>query len=270
MNNDLLILENISYGNHERQKFDLFVPDKIKTETGIIVFIHGGGWCEGDKSGHHPDAKYFCSLGYICAAINYRFVEDNISIFDELDDISTALKAIKRTLSEHGYNINKSILSGGSAGGHLSLMYAYTRIDDSPVPPVAACVYCPPVNCYSSDFLLEISGEFEDWKYHILSKCCGVPMNQETFLHPEQQNALKKISPEKYVTCNIVPTAVFHGKNDELVPYKHIINFIDTLNKLGIKNDLLIYEKSGHSMKDDPECDSEAKRIIYDYAELYF
>lgn len=260
---------DISYGNHERQKVDIFIPQKPKTVCGIILFVHGGGWCEGDKSGHHIDCRYFSEYGYICAAMNYRFVSENISIFDELDDISSAIKTIKEKCSEHGFNIDKLILSGGSAGGHLSLMYAFTRKEESVITPVAACVYCPPVNCSASDFLLGISGEFEEWKYDILSKCCGYKLTGNTFLNKREQNALIKISPQTYISPECVPVAIFQGKNDELVPSEHIYNFIDRLNFNGIKNDLLIYENSGHALKDDPETAIQAKNIILGYAEMY-
>lgn len=266
---DITELSDISYGFHERQKVDIFIPEKTKTNCGIILFIHGGGWCEGDKSCHHTDCRYFSGLGYICAAMNYRFVAEDISIFNELDDIASALKTIKKKCAEYGFDINKAILSGESAGGHLSLMYSYSRKDESFVTPVAACVYCPPVDCSAYDFLYGISNEFEDWKYDILSKCCGYKLTKETFLNEQEQTALKLISPENYVSAGCVPTAVFHGKNDELVPLDHIYKFIDSINADGIKNDLLIYENSGHTLKDDPETAVQAKNIISRYAEMY-
>ena len=267
---DYIQINDVSYGNHERQKADIFIPKNAKSNSGLILFIHGGGWSDGDKTLHHKDTTYFCNLGYICAAMNYRFVTKEISVFDELDDITMALKAIKSKLSEYGYDVNKLILSGGSAGGHLSLLYAYSRKKESPINPVAACVYCPPVDCSDSDFLLGISGEFEDWKYEILSKCCGLTVNKSNLHNSEQQYALKKISPDEYVSPECVPTAVFHGKLDELVPLEQINKFINHLNRLGIKNDLLIYENSGHAQDKDPDAVQISKKIFQKYAEMYF
>ena len=84
------------------------------------------------------------------------------------------MKTIKDKCAEYGFSIDKSILSGGSAGGHLSLMYAYTRIDEAPVTPVAVCAYCPAVKLETTDFLMGISGEFKEWKYGVLSAACGL------------------------------------------------------------------------------------------------
>ena len=51
------VLKDISYGNHERQKTDIFIPKTVKSDSGLILFVHGGGWTEGDKSFHHKDSE---------------------------------------------------------------------------------------------------------------------------------------------------------------------------------------------------------------------
>lgn len=264
------ILKDIPYGSHERHKLDIFMPENPKCTSGVILFIHGGGWVQGDKSGHHHDNDFFSKSGYITATMNYRYVDENTSVYDELDDITEALKSIKIECSKYGFNIEKSILSGGSAGSHLALLYAYTKADQAPLTPVAACVYCPPVDCAKPDFLLGISGEFEDWKYGVLSKCCGVRINRENLLEEPQQKALKKISPQEYVSESCIPTAIFHGRLDELIPFSHIENFINLLNANGVKNDLLIYENSGHALDKDLEIANKTRDVIKEYAENYF
>lgn len=269
MEKEYTSLIDIEYGKHERQKLDIFIPKNVKCNTGIILFIHGGGWTQGDKSGHHHDTDYFCHFGYICASMNYRYVSEKINVFDELNDISSALNTIKTECIKYGFNIEKAILSGGSAGSHLSLMYAYTRQDESPVQIVAACVYCPPVDCSKADFLLGISGEFEEWKYQVLSKCCGFSITKDTLLEKEQQQALKSISPETYISSRCVPTAVFHGRIDELIPIEHIHKFLFKLDKYGIQNDIIIYENSGHGLDKNPEAASAAREIFNNYAQTY-
>lgn len=269
MNTDLFIFKDIPYGEHERQKLDIFIPEDSRCKSGVLLFIHGGGWSSGDKSVHHAEAEFFCKLGFCSVTMNYRYVSEGINVFDELDDITCALKTIKEKCSEYSIDARKVILSGGSAGAHLALLYSYTRQDVAPIKSAAACVWCPPVDCSASDFLLGISGEFEDWKYEILSKCCAVEISKDDFTDAEQQKALKRISPKEYVTNKCVPTAVFHGKSDELVPLAHIYKFIEQLNENGTKNDFLLYENSGHALDKDPDTSLQAKKIIADYAEKY-
>ena len=270
MDNNFIFLENVAYGNHERHSLDIYIPKTVKSHSGVILFIHGGGWHQGYKEAHRPDAEFFCNEGYISATMNYRFVSESLNVFDELDDISSALETIKIKCSEHGFNTKKLILSGASAGAHLSLLYAYTRKEIAPVFPVAVCAYCPPVDCSKNDFLIGISGQFENWKYEILSKCCGIKITKDTFLNEPQQQALKRISPQNYVDEFTVPTAVFHGKLDDIIPLEHIREFVNLLKENGVKNDLLIYENSGHTLDKDPETAEKTREIIRDYALKYF
>ena len=263
------IIRDIPYGGHERHRVDVFIPEDAINNTGVIFYIHGGGWTSCDKSAHHKDCEHFCNLGYICATMNYRYVDENTTVHDELDDITQALKAVKEICAEKGFLINKVLLSGGSAGAHLALMYAYTKSAASPFEITSVCAYCPPVKMEAPDFLLGISGEFEEWKYGVLSAACGVKVNRETLLCEEQQTALKRISPLYYVDASTVPTAVFHGVKDELVPFEHSVEFVRLLSENGVKNDLLIFENSGHAQDNDPEKVIEAKEIIKKYAEMY-
>ncbi len=270
MENKFTVFPDVHYGTHERHRMDIFIPEKPKSQKGFILFIHGGGWHDGDKEIHRADAEFFCNLGYICATMNYRFVTDDLSVFNELDDISSALETIKNKCAEYGFYIEKVLLSGGSAGAHLALLYAYTRKEESPATPVAVCAYCPPVNCAKPDFLIGLPGEFEEWKHGLLSKCCGFTVNKENLLSPQSQKALKRISPEEYVSEAVVPTAVFHGDNDELIPFEHIKSFVALLNEKGVKNDFLVYENSGHLLDKTCETAAKAKEIIKNYAEMYF
>ena len=110
------VMKDIPYGEHERHKLDIYFPDKIKCNSGLIFYIHGGGWTSADKSVHQPDCEHFCSLGYICASMNYRYVDGNITIFEELDDIKDALETVKKICCQKGIAVTKVLLAGGSAG----------------------------------------------------------------------------------------------------------------------------------------------------------
>jgi acetyl esterase/lipase len=42
---------NVSYGQHPRQVYDLYLPEgRTQENTKVIVLVHGGGWTSGDKS----------------------------------------------------------------------------------------------------------------------------------------------------------------------------------------------------------------------------
>lgn len=261
------ITEDLPYGAHERQKADIFIPNDPKSLSGILFFIHGGGWTVGDKADYRGEIDYYCNLGYICSSISYRYVDGKTLISDQLDDITESIGAIKKKCAELGFNIEKLIFIGASAGSHLALLHAYTRKNEAAIPAVAACLYCPPVYCYEDDF---ISGNLEGWRYDVLSKCCGIEMNRENFLSAEPQEALKQISPALYVSPDCIPTAIFHGTFDEIIPIEHAERFIEKLCKTGVKNEFLVFPNSTHALDKDPDIWQRSRDITVSHADRYF
>ena len=266
---DVTVLENIAYGSHERHVLDLYMPETPRTASGLILFIHGGGWTSCDKTAHTADCRYWSEKGYVSATMNYRYVDKKLTVFDELDDVTAAMEKIKSVCAQRGWDLRRVLLSGGSAGAHLALMYAYTRTGQAPVLPAAVFCHCPPTHCHRHDFLLGINGEFEDWKYGVLSHCCGTTVTKKTFDRARVQEKLLRISPVSYVTDRAVPTGVCHGLRDDLVPYEHTLLFLDALKKNGVPHDLLTYPNSGHAMDKDPELDVQAKDLMEKYLEKY-
>ncbi|MCA1685819.1 MAG: alpha/beta hydrolase [Planctomycetia bacterium] len=66
--------ENVPYGDHPRQVLDFYKAD-TKGPAPLVVFIHGGGWTNGDKYGVGLSrVRGFLDEGISVAAINYRFV----------------------------------------------------------------------------------------------------------------------------------------------------------------------------------------------------
>src|SRR5262244_2887446 len=64
---------NTSYGPHERNVLDLWKASSERP-TPLVIFIHGGGFTQGDKSGVSPFLLDAClKEGISVASINYRY-----------------------------------------------------------------------------------------------------------------------------------------------------------------------------------------------------
>src|SRR5258708_5386093 len=71
---------NLAYGKHERQVLD-FWKAKSEVPAPLVLFIHGGGWQGGDKSGLSGGAiQQYLDAGISVAAINYRYVKQAVGI----------------------------------------------------------------------------------------------------------------------------------------------------------------------------------------------
>ena len=70
----------VAYGKHERQVLD-FYQAKSDKPTPVILYIHGGGWQNGDKNSVENGVgglKKVLDSGISVAAINYRYVKNGV------------------------------------------------------------------------------------------------------------------------------------------------------------------------------------------------
>ncbi len=66
-------IANVSYGNNVLQVMDVRLPAGRGATTGVVVFIHGGGWEGGDKAVFTTaDLEKFTARGYATVNMNYR------------------------------------------------------------------------------------------------------------------------------------------------------------------------------------------------------
>jgi acetyl esterase/lipase len=147
----------VAYGSHERQVLD-FWKAKSEKPTPLVLYIHGGGWRGGDKSGLSGAAiQQFLDAGISVAAINYRYVQIAVELKIEppvkapLGDAARALQFIRSKAGEWNLDKKRVGATGGSAGGCSSLWLAFhdDLADPKSSDPVAresTRLYCAAVN----------------------------------------------------------------------------------------------------------------------------
>ncbi len=264
---------NLSYGEHERHVLDLCIPRDTE-ETGLVLYIHGGAWVAGDKDMYRDTIKEISEkFGVACAAMNYRYICDTVDINDIMDDIDSAMICIKEKGEKLGININRSILTGGSAGANLSLLYAYSRVNNSAIPPVAVMSDCGPTDLTDDYYfynpeLGKGNGLGDEAAIsQLLSWACGKKITYET--RGEAIDEIKKVSPLYYVDENTVPTIINHGMVDDIVPFRNAVALDAKLTECGVEHYFNIYPNSGHGLEKDPECSQNAQQLFYEFIEKY-
>ena len=114
---------DILYGEHPREKLDLFFPNDAP--RGLVVIVHGGYWLKFDKSSWSDLAEGALGNGWAVAMPSYTLAPDA-----RIENITLQVgRAIARAAEQVAGPIR---LGGHSAGGHL-----VTRMvcDDSPLLP---------------------------------------------------------------------------------------------------------------------------------------
>ena len=273
MTSESYIYHDISYGEHERHKLDLCIP-KDAEKTGLVLYIHGGAWIAGDKDMYRDTIKQISEkFGVACAAMNYRYICDTVDINDIMDDVDAAISCIKERGEKHGVDISRSILTGGSAGANIALLYSYSRVENSAIPPVAVMSDCGPTDLTDDYYFynpeLGKGNAIGDKAFieQLLSWACGKKITYET--RDEAAEEIKKVSPLYYVNENTVPTIINHGIVDDIVPFRNAQALDAKLTECGVEHYFNIYPNSSHGLDMDPECSQKAQQLFYDFIEKY-
>ena len=222
---------NISYGEYGGANLlDIWRrPDLDPDGKAPVLFqIPGGAWTTGNKRGQaHPLMSHLAELGWICVAINYRHSPRN-TWPDHIVDVKRALAWVKTHIAEYGGDPDFIVITGGSAGGHLSSLAALTPNDPQFQPGfedadtrVQAAI--PFYGVY--DFT-----RFDDAMHPMMP---GLLVKSIIKQRPST-NLLTFVSasPVNHVTPDAPPFFVLHGVNDSLVPVEQARAFVAKLREV--------------------------------------
>ncbi|TKC04758.1 alpha/beta hydrolase [Pedobacter polaris] len=133
-------LLDVAYGTESKQKMDVYLPANRTSNTGIIIFVHGGSFIGGDKADIQSQAKYLAGSGYAVLNVNYRLVdgtglmqtnpariESAIKVKDQITDMNTIIDYAIAHAKEWVVNADRIVMVGHSAGGSLALLYSYDK-----------------------------------------------------------------------------------------------------------------------------------------------
>lgn len=266
------IHKDISYGDKESNKFDLYLPkDKSKENYGLIVYLHAGGFTSGDKSDDSAMLEWLCSKGYVAAGINYtlRTDENNSSVYSQSLEIKNAIPIVVEEAKKLGYNLNEMAISGGSAGGTLAMLYAYRDAEESPIPIKIMFEMVGP----SSFFV-------EDWDVYGLDKnnaiaagLFGVMLGDEIDIDVvgtnELQEIMKPISAYAWVNENSVPSVIAYGAYDKICPFKTARHLVNALEDNNVDYKYFEAPHSGHALQNDNKVYEEFMDTVVEYLDKY-
>ena len=264
--------KDVSYGSDPNQSFDLTLPVDNRAETGLILFLHGGGWVSGDKKTLKGTFDTLAkNTDYAVASLNYRYtVLGQTDVYNIIDDITAALDYIKNLAAGYSVNINKVVICGHSAGGHLALLYSYRFYDVSPIKPVGVIATAPAADLSIDGFYKSNSLGDEKYMCKLMSNVIGVEFTPET--RAAQKERLMQVSPIAYVTKDTVPTIIAHGRKDTIVPFEGTEALIEILNQNNVENEFLIFDNSGHQLdkKKDKDTKAMAEELLKEKIDSWF
>ncbi len=222
-------------------KLDIWLPSRNKASTPLVFFCHGGGWISGFRN--QPNnvswCQYLASKGFAVVSIDYRYGYKN-TMNDILLDYSDALNYIRDNSKKLSINKDNIVLMGLSAGGHMSLLYstyhAFNKNEKEMSGIKGVIAYYSPTDL-NDIFVSESKSMFA--RFATAQTLKGIEAPKEEIYN--------FYSPIKWVSEDMIPCLIVHGKLDTVVPFKSSIKFVSRLKQLNIKHSFLVHRKGGHS-----------------------
>ena len=248
----------IGEGGGRSLKADIFLPPLEEKSRPAVLFIHGGGWIEGDRSQLRGYGILLARLGFVCMCNSYRL--SNESIWPaQIQDVNCAIRYLRANATDLGLDPNRIGVSGNSAGGHLSLMAAATNYDQifegeggsnkvsSEIK--AVCAIYPPTTIRQLEMLNPLENAF--------LMLMGKEAKKEDF---------DKASPLNYVTEDYPPCMLIHGSTDNVVRLKDSTKFYEKLIEFNRPASLHIFSEEEHAFDGEPDYG----RAVADLQALFF
>ncbi|MEH2510400.1 acetyl esterase [Nitrobacteraceae bacterium AZCC 1564] len=128
---DNIAVESISYGEHERQKFELFNPSRGTVgRRPALIFVHGGAFTEGSR---HRSSEiyanvlyYFARHGVVGVNLGYRLAPE-VQYPEATYDIAKVVRWVQANANQLNVDPKRIFLMGHSAGGAHVGSYAYDK-----------------------------------------------------------------------------------------------------------------------------------------------
>lgn len=240
---------NLKYGEHKKQKMDVFLPKDYTEDSPVVLIVHGGGWTLGRKEHMIQIQKMLFENKIPSINLNYRLVSkrQQITYKQQLEDIGFVIEKFNALAEKAELKPNNYILLGESAGGHLALLYGYQHPDQ--IKKIISL--SGPTDFYSPEYL---NSFYSKYTSPTIQKVVGIKFDRKNL-----SEAFKEASPIANITP--VPTLLFQGNQDFLVNQHQGIAMDSALTRMNIPHKFVFMERTGHT----PRFFSKRKRdsIIY-------
>lgn len=245
-----VVNRDLSYGDAPEQRLDLYLqgdwtgeptfferaPDRRPT----LLFIHGGGWVVRDR---RPEPLFypFLEQGWHVVSMTYRLGPGTAPL--AVDDAVCALQWITRSAGEYGFDLDKVVVAGVSAGGHLALMTGTLGSRQGHA--------CYPGNDFRVHSIINWFGITDIEAVERFLAAANPVFGNYALAWIGDESRVAEISAT-YSPVNVVderspPVLTIHGTQDQVVPFNQAVALHRRLEALGVRNELLSLEGGTHA-----------------------
>ncbi len=235
---DYQIQANVHYDRYPETVLDILQPARPSlADRPAVIFIHGGGWVEGDKESRFERfCLPFVRRGMVVACIEYRLAKAAPAPA-AVNDVLKAAQWFQDHAALYRVDRKRILVSGDSAGGHLALMTAMTPASAGLGPSIKIAAV---VDFYGIvDVADQIAGDHQ--RPYAVAWVAQQPPDQ-----PDRMELARRLSPITYVRKGLPPILALHGDADDTVPYEQSAALVKALKNAGDDAELITVPGGQH------------------------
>jgi acetyl esterase/lipase len=249
-------------------KLDLYLPKDDQPKRGAVIYIHGGGFIQGDKTHHISGILHALLEGWAVVCVNYRLKEE-AKYPAYLQDVCEAIRFLKAHAKTYKLDPDKFVLWGDTHGGYIASRIAIDEpkglidLSDSAYPGQDCSVkgvisfYGPMDQKDFLDYAKKAQDPGQQLLYEMSMKY--IYNDEQVQAHLEGQNPIMRIDGSE---C---PFYLLHGRKDFNIPQKYTQQFSDQLSKYHVDHVLDFVEDGLHAIDtyDTPEKNGQILDFIH-------
>jgi acetyl esterase/lipase len=221
---------DVPYGEFGRRNhLDIWRRSDLPDDAGapVLMQVHGGAWMTGSKEQQGaPLMGHLAERGWVSVALNYR-LSPRSTWPDQIVDVKRAIVWVKEHIAEYGGDPDFIVMTGGSAGGHLSALAALTAgvgafqpgFEDADTSVQAAVPMYGVYDFTNRDRTGRADMEQMLSRLVFKSSLAGA------------REVWEQASPMSWVGPDAPPFFIAHGANDSLVPVEQARSFARMLRQ---------------------------------------
>ena len=240
----------IAYGKRGGETLALDVLRPAKPNGVGVLLLVSGGWKSGEPGSFGEwMAAPLIRRGYTVFPI-YHVSQPKVTIMEITDDMHRAVRFVRHHAKDYGIDPQRIGVTGGSAGGHLSLMLA-TRggpgrpdatdpADRESSAVQAVAIFYPVTDLLNLGKSRENPGDGGPPKSFV--KGFGAAATNMAVW----KVVGRETSPLYYVTSNLPPVLIYHGDADTLTPLEQTEWFQVAARKVGREVQVKVHPGGDH------------------------
>jgi len=239
--NEYRVIPNVTYltASNFEAKLDVYQRSNVTAPQPTLIYMHGGFWAAGAKEGSLMSLMPWLEMGWNVVNVEYRLARVALAPA-AVEDCLCALRFVATRAKDYNVDLNRIVVTGESAGGHLALTTGILPESAGLDRECASATPVPKVAAIINWFGITDVADVVDGPHR-----ANAAMQWMGGL-PNREEVAKRVSPLTYVRPGLPPILTIHGDADTTVPYQHAVRLHEALAKVGVPNQLLTIPGGKH------------------------